>query len=124
MQKRMQGQKMSSRTVAVIKWIWLGSAAGVLLVSLYFYDGKPNSDADVLLAYGMLALAFPISLLLSIVGGTIGQLGYSSFGYVPETSYWSIALTWLCFFAAGYWQWFKFAPWLIRKLRARRKAST
>lgn len=115
---------MSSHIVTAIKWIWLGSAVVVLVLTLYFYDGKPNSDVDLLLAYGMLVLAFPISLLLAIVGGAIGQLGYSSFGYVAETSYWSIALSWLCFLVAGYWQWFMLAPWLIGKLRARRTAST
>lgn len=111
---------MSNNTIITIKWIWCVCSAAVLLVSLYFYDGKPNSDADVLLAYGMLALAFPISLLLAIIAGIIGQSAYSSFGYVLETSYWSIALTWLCFFVVGYLQWFKLVPYLIGKLRALR----
>jgi hypothetical protein len=118
----MQG-KMRNHLFAIAKWSWIACSVAVLLVTLYSYDGKPNSDADVLLAYGMLALSFPLSLLLSAIVGVVGYLAYSMYGYVLQTSYWSIVLTWMCFFIAGYWQWFKLLPWLIRRMRERKRVT-
>src|SRR6266849_5299653 len=57
-----------------------------------------------LLAYGMMALAFPISLLLNLLAGGVGYVAYLMSGYAAETSRLSIVLTWLYFFAGGYWQ--------------------
>ena len=108
---------MRNHLPAIVKWVWVAGSVAVLLATLYFYDGKPNSDADLLLAYGMLTLSFPVSLLLSAIIGVVGYLAYSMYGYVVQTSYWSIVLTWLCFFVVGYWQWFKLVPWFIRRIK-------
>lgn len=113
---------MSNRAFVAAKWLWIACSVAVLVLVLYSYDGKPNSDADVLLAYGMMTLAFPLSLILSTIVGAVGYVAYSMNGYVMHTNYWSIALTWVCFFAIGYWQWFKLLPWIIRRIRERRKA--
>ena len=111
------------RAYVLAKWSWVACSFAVLLAALYFYDGKRNSDADVLLAYGMLALAFPGGFLLSSVVGLVGYLAYSMYGYVLQVSYWSIAVTWLCFFIVGYWQWFKLLPWLVRRIRERQQRA-
>ena len=49
------------------RWSWSVAALVVLLAAQYFYDGRPNSDADLLLAYGMFALSFPTSVLVGIL---------------------------------------------------------
>jgi hypothetical protein len=107
---------MRSRIILVVKGLWIALTAIVLLTTLYYYDGRPNSDADLLLALGMLTLSFPISWLLSGVAALLGELAYQKFGLVVETSYSSIMIRWLCLFAAGYWQWFRGVPWLFRRV--------
>jgi hypothetical protein len=116
----MQRQEMNRHVGIAIKWLWSGCSLAVLFATLYFYDGKPNSDADVLLAYGMLFLSFPTGVLLASVTGLFGYLAYTVYGYTVLTSYWSISITWFFFFAVGYYQWFKLVPWLWRKWKTRR----
>ncbi len=115
---------MRNRIYVFVKWLWVACSVAVLIATVYLYDGRPNSDVDLLLAYGMLALSFPVSLLLSTVVGVVGYLAYSMYGYVMETSYSSIVVTWTCLFVAGYLQWFKLVPWFIAKWRARRTSHT
>ena len=114
---------MKNGLVKMSKWIWGASSMSVLLTTLYFYDGKPNSDADILLAYGMLALSFPAGLIISAIVGVAGYVVFSTYGYVVQTSYWSILLTWLIFFVVGYWQWFRLVPWLIRRIKGRNHST-
>jgi hypothetical protein len=102
---------------ASVKWLWVCCCIVVLLTSLYFYDGRPNSDADILLGYGMLVLTFPIGLILTTFVGVLGYLLYIFFGYVFTTTYWSMILTWVVLFIVGYWQWFKLSPWIIQRLK-------
>lgn len=108
---------------STIKAAWLGCCVFVLAATLYFYDGKPNSDADIILAYGMLALAMPISLVLAGMASLLGQMLHAQTGFVFEVSYMSIVVTWLTFSITGYWQWFVFLPWLITKVRLRTRLS-
>ena len=95
----------------------------VLLASIVTYDGKPNSDAEVLLAYGMLGLSFPSSLVVAATASMVGQAVYSQTGHFLTTSYTLIIATWFVFFAVGYLQWFVLLPWLWRKWKAKRSAS-
>jgi hypothetical protein len=105
---------------SALKTAWLGCCLLVLVAALYLFDGKPNSDADLVLAYGMLALAMPISIVLAATAALLGQLLHAQSGYVLEVSYASIVVTWLIFSVAGYWQWFMLLPWLVAKVQARR----
>lgn len=107
----------------VLKATWLGCAVFVLVASLYLYDGKPNSDADVILAYGMLGLAVPVGFLLAAIAALAFEALHATTGYVVEVSYTYIAVTWACFAIAGYLQWFVLLPWLIGKIRLRRVRS-
>lgn len=102
-----------------LKIAWTVLCALVLLATLYFFDGKPNSDADTLLGYGMLVLSFPIGLLVVLLLGAVGHLAYMAFGYVATVSYLSIILSWSVMFAAGYLQWFVLLPSLWRRFRGR-----
>ena len=110
---------MKTKSLIIARWVWIALAATVLLLTLFLFDGSPNSDADVILAYGMLFLSFPISLVVSLISGTLGYAAFSLFGYVVTVSYTNILVGWLVFFIAGYWQWFTFLPWLWHKVRSR-----
>lgn len=103
--------------VKIIKSIWITAAVFVLAVTLYAFDGKPNSDIDVLLVWCMLALSFPSGLLVPLVGVVL----YDGLSITVETSYLEIVFTWIGCFALGYLQWFKLLPYLITKLRGLRK---
>lgn len=121
--KRMQGEEMTIDVYRIIKYLWLLCAVIVLLVVLYNYDGAPNSDVDVFLAYGMLAISFPVGLLITVLASGMGYLAYVRYGYVIPVSYWSISITWFCFVSAGYWQWFVLVPGLWRRWKARRGSA-
>ena len=103
--------------------IWTIIALALLVVCLYGFDGKPNSDIEILLAWSMLVLAFPISVLVALILTGLSIVSERVFAAVIPTSYWWIIITWLCFFIAGYWQWFGLIPWLWRKWKARRDSS-
>ena len=96
--------------VKVIKVLWLIAAFAVLFVTLYAFDGKPNSDVSVFLIW---MISFPASLAVSLAHMLIGTY----FSVTIETSYISLALEWSAYFALGYIQWFVFLPYLtsIRK---------
>jgi hypothetical protein len=87
----------------------------VLLATLYFLDGSPNSDAAALLYYGMLVLCFPISVVVSTIVGILARIAFETTGYtITTTVLWTITI-WLLFLVPGYWQWFVLLP----KLRVR-----
>jgi len=94
---------------------WTTCSVLVLLVTLYAYDGTPRSDAEILLIYGMLVLAFPAGFLASLLMVGVLVLIEAIVGRATQTSYASIVLEWICLTAAGYFQWFKLVPWLYRK---------
>ncbi len=104
----------------IIKALWIGATAFVLAVTLYAFDGKPNSDIGVFFAWYMLFLSFPGGLLVSLIHVALDE----GLSITIETSYLSFVLDWLGFFALGYLQWFKLLPWLVEKWRARRASQT
>jgi hypothetical protein len=105
--------------VKIIKALWIGAAVFVLFITLYGFDGKPNSDIETLLGWYMLALSFPSGLLVSLVFVVL----YDGLSITVETSYLEVVLVWIGFFALGYLQWFKLLPYLIAKLRGLRKKT-
>ena len=105
--------------VKIIKVLWLIAAFAVLFVTLYAFDGKPNSDVWVFLIWMMLVLSFPASLMVSLVLTFL----VTYFSVISETSHVSLALQWSAYFALGYIQWFVFLPYLIRKISSIRKQS-
>lgn len=105
-----------------MKWSWAGLAVVALLVSLAAYDGRPNSDAENVLGWSMLLLAFPSSLLFAAGFAVIAEVLESHFQTVIRTSYSEMTISWAVLFALGYAQWFIVAPWLIGKLRRARRA--
>lgn len=106
------------------KATWITLAVIALLVTLYGFDGKANSDIGVFLAWSMLALAFPSSLLVAAVFAGMSIAAEKWFATVIPTSYWWIGVTWAGFFVAGYLQWFVLVPWMWRKWRAPRTSES
>jgi hypothetical protein len=101
----------------IIKALWIGAISLVLLVTLYSFDGKPNSDIGVFLAWSGLLLSFPAGLVVSLTHVAL----YKFFSISIETSHLSLVLDWAGFFILGYLQWFKLVPYLVTKIRARKK---
>jgi hypothetical protein len=118
----MQESTMNTKRQA-LRWLWTLCAFLVLLVTLVAYDGTPNSDAEILLGYAMLALSFPSGLIIAIAYGLLGRVIYAVSGHVFTTSYASIIVVWLIFSIAGYLQWFVLLPLLWRRLKARREGG-
>jgi len=108
--------------LAFIKVLWITLTVVVLIATLYYYDGKSNSDADVLLALGMLTLSFPISWVVAAASSILGELGSDKFGLLFEVNYSSIFIRWVCLFIAGYWQ-FIAIPRVFRYKALRKRVS-
>jgi hypothetical protein len=98
------------------KGIWIVLALVVLLVTLYSFDGKANSDIWIFQTWSMLILSFPASLIVSLVHMVLG----AGFSITIKTSYVSLAIEWAAYFVLGYWQWFVLLPWLWKKWKTRR----
>ena len=101
--------------------VWISSGLGVLIVTLHSFDGTPNSDAELLLIYGMGLLSFPTSVLVTLVLGALSEALYLTRGDYLQASYTSILVAWGVFLSSGYVQWFRGVPWVLRKVRARRR---
>lgn len=100
--------------------MWVALTACVLVVALYGFDGKQNSDIGVFLAWMMVGLTAPLGLLVPLVHVCL----YEAFLLSIPTSYLSLSLDWLGFFVLGYLQWFKLVPLLIRRWKCRNSVGT
>jgi hypothetical protein len=105
------------------KVAWLIAAATVYAATLAAFDGKPNSDAEDLLGWGMLVLSFPASILYAAAFSLMAEWLLSQFGTVVSTSYTSMTVSWMAMLALGYVQWFVLMPKLIRKWKAGRTSG-
>ncbi len=103
----------------IIKVLWIALCIVVLCITLYFYDGKPNSDISDFLVWTMVLLTFPLGLVIGLLIGWISFLLYESTGVMSSVSYGMLFIAWLIFFIVGYLQWFKMIPLLIQKIKSR-----
>ncbi len=87
----------------------------ILVVTLYGFDGKPNSDIAIISVWSMLILSFPSSLLYCALVVLVATVKEKYFGSVISESYFTLILDWTGFFTLGYLQWFKLFPWLWRQ---------
>lgn len=106
-----------------LKIVWILCSVTVLIVTLVYYAPGPASDIGILLVYGMLFLAFPISLLVAGLFALLALLQEQS--GIPlldliDSNYLGFFVMWLAFFTAGYAQWFVLLPHLYRRWKARR----
>jgi hypothetical protein len=106
----------------LLKTLWILCSTSILAVTLAQYESGPKSDIGVFLVYGMLALAFPSSLLVAALIALL-VLTQDMFGIeildLIGSNHIGIVGMWLAFVAAGYAQWFHLFPWLRRKWNSR-----
>lgn len=106
--------KKSQALLRGVKIVALSIAVLILGVTIYGYDGQPNSDIWIFLTWTMLALSFPAGLIVSLAHMTLGTF----FSITIETSYVSLTLEWLVYFLLAYLQWCKAVPYLVNRLRS------
>lgn len=106
--------EISQSLLRGIKIVAPGIALLILCVTIYGYDGQPNSDIWIFLTWSMLVLSFPAGLMVSLAHMALGTI----FSITIETSYVSLTLEWLVYFLLGYLQWCKAGPYLVNKLRS------
>lgn len=97
-------------------------AAAIYLVACvavlaYAIAGREIRDTDIIVAYAMLLLTFPLGYLVAVVLGAIGYAVYEAFGVFAPGGLGSNAVNILIFAVVGYVQWFILLPWLYRKRR-------
>jgi hypothetical protein len=105
----------------LIRMIWL---AMCLIALVYAYKGYQRSSDWKLeegLAFEMMALSFPASLLivaaLVLAGAGLGLFGLA----LPASSRPEMMATWSLFVVAGYVQWFVVVPRLLENSIAGKK---
>lgn len=106
--------------IRITKTVWICIALFILFVTLYGFDGKPNSDIGVILAWYMLFLSFPAGMIVQLIHIVL----YELFSVTFYTNYPYLVLVWSGFFVSGYLQWFKLLPYLIEKWRGRRSHAS
>lgn len=107
-----------------LRVLWVSLSVTVLVLSLVSFDGRPNSDAGLLLLYSMLVLSFPAGLVFTMLVAGLYAALQSAFSVVVPTSYLEMAFEWTGFFIVGYLQWFRLVPFLSNKVRRRSSLPT
>jgi len=107
-------QYVKKGSVKIAKAGWITMAIVALLLAIYGFDGKSDSDIFVVLTWSMLVLSFPVSLLVSLARMVLPA--------AIDTSYLSLAIEWAVYVTLGYWQWFVVVPkvWARTSSGARR----
>lgn len=99
----------------LLRLFWWALAIAVLVLWGLGESRAPGTDAFVLLGWGMLVLAFPISLVMSLIWAAVA-LAASAAGLQLEGPVAAVAF-WLTCAAAGDLQWFRLVPSARRRLR-------
>lgn len=107
------------------RFVWLAICVVALIGAVRGYQGKSDWKMEEGLAFEMLVLGFPSSLLVVLGFVTAGFL-LQQFGVsLPTSSRAEMIMTWLIFVMAGCIQWFFVLPYLIRRWRnSRTRRST
>lgn len=105
---------MKSWALAATRGVWVTLSVVVLVYGQAIYDGKPNSDAEQVLAILMLILSFPAGIAISALVSGIGILLHVSFSVSRAEMF----VVWLVLAIAGYLQWFYFVPYAWSKGKA------
>ena len=108
--------------VIAIKATWCG--ANVLVLGWWIWlDSQRRFEEQVLILIALIALSFPLGWLFYVLIGSLDVLLNRQISASMLSGTWTVVLSWGFFFLTGYLQWFKLAPYLVRKVRAKRFAS-
>lgn len=116
----------SSKAGSVLRWIWVGTSIAALIFAMIVFGPGENRDIDIVLAWVMMTLSFPASVVCVALYGALFFMLESMFAIQVGSGRAVMAATWLGLFAAGYFQWVYVVPFLWRKyqqLRFNRKQS-
>ncbi len=109
---------MQSRTFKNARRVWIAVCVLLLLFILHELSDPENKDTQFVLGYGMLVLTFPSFFLVAYLLTFIYASGFvlsASAASAPPTRL-EFFLTWLGFFAIGYFQWFVCIPYLLKTI--------
>ncbi len=100
-----------AKSIFVARWTWIALTILALCIALALF-GTEKKDADIVLAYAMVVLSFPVGFF---IGPMIGSaLSWDGFG--------SLMIYWLVNAIFGYLQWFVIVPRLIAVVRSHNKS--
>ena len=105
----------------LLRILWWALALAVLILWSIGERRAPGTDAFVVLGWGMLVLAFPISLVMSLLWAAVA-FGASAAG-LPLEGPIAAVVFWLTCAVAGDLQWFRLLPWAWRRLQRSRGDS-
>ena len=99
------------------KYMWLCVCLVVLLMTLYASNHGSQSDIGIFFVVCMIGLTFPVGILLAV--GVTALVVLQEWTGIPildfvESNLFGTLLMWITFVAAGYWQWFKAVPRLLK----------
>ena len=100
----------------LLKIAWMAAEVALVGWAVWLqYQGR--TEEQILVFYALNVLSFPAGLLFYMVfSGCMLLFDSSSAG--PAADYAFTILVWIGFFVAGYLQWFRLVPYLIRKTGA------
>lgn len=93
-----------------ILWLFLGV---LVIVGIYINEGS-LSEAAIFLNLAMLYLSFPAGILVSLGHAIL----HNFFSVAIDTTMLSLTIEWSIYLMVGYFQWFRFVPWLVKKVRS------
>jgi len=97
--------------------VWVAICLTALIYAHTGYQGGSDWKMEEGLAFEMMALAFPASILVAL-GLTLAGAALRLFGLaLPAPSRSEMTVCWLLFVLAGYVQWFVLAPRLVMQWR-------
>ncbi len=110
------GTSPQIQKAAKITWILI--ALLCLIFSFCIYMGGLNSPdphraSEIILLVTMACLSFPAGMI-AVMGVAIYSMQFLA---ADGAGYFEVFAFWFLFFASGYFQWFWFVPWLIRRLK-------
>jgi len=119
-------------TEMVARWVWTSHCLvllGLLIAMAITASRSPGLDMSTVLTYAMLISAFPVSILVMLVVVGLGWLVDHTIPLLlgPAVTHGRaveigiVLLSWLAYALAGYWQWFRFLPSIVRRLGTRQR---
>lgn len=108
---------MNQKFRRLLKIVWIALCVVVLATTLAKFDQRPDSDIADLLLWGMLALTVPSGILAMLLYAGFAYALHSIFAITLSTTYSTLTVIWLLFFAVGYVQWFYLLPRMVARMR-------
>jgi hypothetical protein len=113
---------MRKLVLIAIRLAWLAVCLTALIGALRAYQGSSDCKMEEGLAFEMMVLSFPASLVVAVglvlMGALLGIVGLA----LPASSKPEMTADWLLFVMAGYVQWFVILPKLLTERQKRRAA--